>query len=35
MVTEKRKNFLINFTYFAVIVVAALLLMIYIAPMVA
>jgi predicted PurR-regulated permease PerM len=33
MVTEKRKNFLINFTYFAVIVVMALLFLLYVAPL--
>lgn len=33
MVTEKRKNFLINFTYVAVIVILALLLMLYVAPL--
>ena len=33
MITEKRKNFLINFTYFAVIVVMALLFLLYVAPL--
>ena len=33
MITEKRKNFLINITYFAVIVVMALLFLLYVAPL--
>ena len=33
MITKKRNNFLINFTYFAVIVVMALLFLLYVAPL--